>query len=66
MSNSYFLIFGSGSIGERHALNILNNFDKEVLVVSRYPKKSFREPLLNNSIKVNKISIEEINLYTNI
>ena len=54
------LIIGSGSIGERHAKNLIKFFDKQVIVLSRNPKKSFRDSFLNSSEKIKKISLEEL------
>ncbi len=59
MSNC--LIIGSGSIGERHAKNLIKYFDKNVFVLSRFPKKEFRDKFLNLSDKVRKISMDQLN-----
>ena len=59
MSNC--LIIGSGSIGERHAKNLIKFFEKNVFVVSRFPEKKFRDEFLNLSDKAIKISIDQLN-----
>ena len=48
------IVLGSGSIGERHARNLLSAFSANVFVVSRSPDTPFRTPLLNDSSSVQK------------
>ncbi len=60
-SNS--LVIGSGSIGERHAKNLIKEFNQKVLVLSRFPSKKFRDNFLNESKDISKISYEEVCKY---
>ena len=60
------VVIGSGSIGERHAFNLMQYFKKNVGVLSRNTNNIFRNPALNKSEKVDKISRFDLSKITDL
>lgn len=60
------VVIGSGSIGERHTFNLMQFFNKNVAVLSRDKNKRFRNPALNKSEKVCKISRVDLSKITDL
>ena len=60
MNKKNCLVIGSGSIGERHAKNLVSFFNRKVFVLSRSPNQEFRDEFLNKSEYVSKISQNDL------